>query len=81
MFNKNFKTYRNLALIAQIGIMMAVYIVGSIVAGHYIDEWLNSSPIGLLVCLLLGVIAAFYNVFKMLFKIGGKEEDSDPWKK
>ncbi len=81
MFKKNFKAYRNLALLGQIGIMMAVYIVGAIVVGHYLDVRLNSSPIALLVCLLLGIITAFYNVFKLLFKIGSEKEDNDSWKK
>ncbi len=61
--------------------MMALYIVGAVLFGNYLDNFFNSSPLALLVCLLIGIVAAFYNVFKLLFKVGRKKEDDDPWKK
>ncbi len=76
-----FKIYQNLALLSQVGIMMALYIVGAVLFGNYLDNFFNSSPLALLVCLLIGIVAAFYNVFKLLFKVGRKKEDDDPWKK
>ncbi len=76
-----FKTYQGLALISQIGISMALYIIGAVLLGNYIDNFFNSSPLALLVCLLLGIAAAFYNIFKLLFKVADKNKDDDPWKK
>ncbi len=76
-----FKNYQNLALLSQVGIMMAVYIVGAVLLGNYLDGVLNSSPFALLTCLLVGIAAAFYNVFKLLLKVADKKKDDDPWKK
>ncbi len=77
----NFKIYQNLALLSQVGILMTVYIVGAVVLGNYVDGVFNSSPLALLVFLLIGIVAAFHNVFKLLMKIGTKKEEDDPWKK
>ncbi len=59
---------------------MAIYIVGAVLLGNFFDNLFNSAPLALLFCLLTGIVAAFYNVFKLLFKVGAKKED-DPWKK
>lgn len=81
MSKHNFRMYENLALLSQVGIMMAVYIVGSVMLGNFIDEKLGTSPLFLIGLLLLGLAAAFYNVFKMLYKVGTNSKEQDKWKK
>ncbi len=79
--NNNFKIFQNLALLSQIGLMMAVYIVGSVMLGGFLDDKFGTSPILMILCLLIGIVAAFFNVFRMLFKIGATSGEEDKWKK
>lgn len=53
-----------LSLISQLGIMMLVSIFGCFFIGKYIDNKLNTSPIFMLVFLVLGVGGAFMSVYK-----------------
>ena len=52
------------SLISQLGIMMLVSIFGCFFIGKYIDNKLNTSPIFMLIFLVLGVGGAFMSVYK-----------------
>jgi ATP synthase protein I len=41
-------------------------ILGGVLLGHWLDGKLNTSPILLLVGLVLGLVAAFWGVYQML---------------
>lgn len=69
------------AMISQVGITFVLYVVGSVVAGNFIDDKLSTSPLFLIVFIVVGIIAAFYNIFKMLMKLAAKEGEDDKWKK
>ena len=51
------------ALLAQMGITIAICIGLSILIGYYLDRFLGTSPWLLLVFIILGIIAAFKSVF------------------
>ena len=53
-----------LSLISQLGIMMVVSIFGCFFVGKFIDNKLNTSPIFMLIFLVLGVGGAFMSVYK-----------------
>ena len=53
-----------LSLITQLGIMMLVSIFGCFFIGKFIDNKLNTSPIFMLIFLVLGVGGAFMSVYK-----------------
>lgn len=53
-----------LSLLSQIGIMMLVSIFGCFFIGRFIDDKLNTSPIFMLIFLLLGIGGAFMSVYK-----------------
>jgi len=57
------------------------YVGGSIVlgvfAGLWLDSKLNTAPILVIVGLLLGLVVAFYGVWKMLAPFIGKERDKE----
>ncbi len=59
------RSVTGLALITQIGISFAVTIGGCIFLGKIIDDWLHTSPWFLLIFIVLGVGAAFRNLFHM----------------
>jgi len=57
------------------------YVGGSIVlgvfAGLWLDSKLNTAPILVIVGLLLGLVVAFYGVWKMLAPFIGKKRDKE----
>ncbi len=78
---KKLRVFQNLALITQVGLTLSVYIIGAVFIGSFIDKKLNTAPLFLLICLIVGLAAAFFNMYRMLLKIGTKKGDEDKWKK
>lgn len=60
--NKN-NPWMNLALITQLGISMFIPIAGMFFLGRYLDSRLGTEPLLLFVLTILGVLAAFRNLF------------------
>lgn len=55
----------------------ACVIVG-VVGGYFLDKWLGTKPIFILIGMILGVVAGFYGMFKMLlplYKASGIQKD------
>lgn len=69
---------RALALLEQVGFSMAVPIFLCVFLGIFIDNITNKSPLFLIIFILLGVGAAFRNLFYIIgkeAKRGEKERD------
>lgn len=63
---KNYKdTYRNLALISQIGLSVITPILMGVFLGQFIDEKLSKNGIFSILFLILGAGAGFMNLFKI----------------
>ncbi|AOY75576.1 AtpZ/AtpI family protein [Clostridium formicaceticum] len=58
----------NLALISQIGISMIIPIIGGLYIGRWLDTKVGTQPIFLFVFIVMGVGAAFVNLFKITTK-------------
>jgi F0F1-type ATP synthase assembly protein I len=58
--------WRYLALVGEVGFILAVCIGGGLLAGVLLDRWLGSSPALTLVLLLAGIAAGFLQVFRLL---------------
>ncbi|MDI6815430.1 MAG: AtpZ/AtpI family protein [Dehalococcoidales bacterium] len=58
-----------------IGFYIGVCIVLGVVAGLWLDSRLNTEPILVIVGLLLGVVVAFYGVYRMLLPFTGNKRD------
>jgi ATP synthase protein I len=54
--------------------LLAGVLVGAFI-GWWIDRWLNSSPIALLVLTLLGTVAGFWNVYRFAARPTGGSRD------
>lgn len=54
-----------LSLISQVGLMMAIPIIGCMLLGNYLDNLLGTNVILLLVFTVLGMLAAFRNLYKL----------------
>ena len=69
VMNKNWmKALKNLSLISEVGISMVVPILGCLMLGNYIDKRFNSSPLFLFIFIVIGVGAAFLNLYKLTIK-------------
>ncbi len=64
MNKKSFKTYKNLALITQIGLEMVLPIIASVWLGQKIMQMMNWGSIVLLISILMGVTISFLNLFR-----------------
>jgi ATP synthase protein I len=57
-------TWRALAELSSIGMMMVLATVIGLVAGYYADRWLGTEPWLLLVGLIFGIAAGFVSLFR-----------------
>jgi ATP synthase protein I len=60
------KYVKLLALVSSMGISMVLAIVIGITVGYYLDKWLHTSPVFLLIFLVLGIIAGFRNIYVIM---------------
>ena len=74
MGKKDFRMYENLALLSQVGIMMVVPIIGGLFIGKWLDGWLGTSPLFLLICVLTGAASSFVSLYKFTMAAGRKDK-------
>lgn len=63
-----------LALVSQVGLVMAVAIVGGVFGGIYLDPWLGGTGLVIALGALVGVGAGMYGVYSLLSR-------ELPWKR
>ena len=68
---------RNLTLVSQLGFNMITPILLCTLLGVFIDERLNTTPIFFIILMILGVAAAFRNLFYHTSKQIKKEEKNE----
>ncbi len=64
----DYKSLKNLALLSQVGVMMAVPIIGCVILGSYLDSKFGTQILFLIIFTLLGVGAAFRNLYILALK-------------
>lgn len=67
----------NLALLSQVGIMMIVPIFGGVFIGQFLDRKFGNGSLFLIVGIVLGVGAAFRNLYQLAQTKGREYEDSE----
>ena len=60
-----------------VGFFIGGSIVLGVFAGRWLDSRLDTSPILVLVGLLLGIVVAFYGVYRMLLPLIGSKRDKE----
>ncbi|PAB58298.1 AtpZ/AtpI family protein [Anaeromicrobium sediminis] len=60
--------FKNLTLVSQLGIIMVVTIGGCLYIGKYLDQLIGTRYIFMLIFIILGVISAFLNIYKLIIK-------------
>ena len=58
----------NFALVSQLGIIMVTTIFISVLIGLYLDKWFQTTFIFTLIFSVLGVLAAFRNMYYQVMK-------------
>jgi ATP synthase protein I len=56
--------------------LVAGVLVGGFI-GWWIDRWLNSSPFGLLIMLMVGMVAGFWNVYRIAMRPTGSSSSKE----
>jgi ATP synthase protein I len=55
-----------LALVGEVGVVIAASIGGGLLAGVLLDRWLGTGPVLTVVLLLAGIAAGFLQMFRLL---------------
>lgn len=72
---KKYGFLANFALVSQIGVMMVIPIILGVWLGGIIDNKLGTAPLFLIIFMILGVGAAFRNIYLVVYKQFEKKED------
>lgn len=72
---KKYGFLANFALVSQIGVMMVIPIVLGVWLGGIMDKKLGTSPLFLIIFMILGVGSAFRNIYLTVYKQFEKKED------
>ena len=75
--NKKYGFLANFALVSQIGIMMVMPIILGVWLGNWIDKKLGTGALFLIIFMILGIGAAFRNVYLTVYKQFQKKEDDE----
>jgi len=57
-----------LGLVTQLGVSMFACLFLGVIAGRALDNWLNTSPLFLIILILLGAVAAFKVLYDLIIK-------------
>jgi F0F1-type ATP synthase assembly protein I len=72
---KHFKTFYALSLAWQMGFLVTAPIVGFLVIGFFVDEYLGTQPVALLGGLVIGLVVTVYEVYHLLAPLINDAED------
>lgn len=65
----NTKIIKELAPYMNLGLQMAITICLAALLGWWLDGWLQTKPLMVLICSLLGIGVALYSFFKTIFDL------------
>ena len=71
----DFKSLQNLALITQVGFIMIIPIIGGVYLGSYLDKRFGTGSLFLFIFIIIGVITAFMNLFKITIRKSKNKKD------
>ena len=63
--------------VTGLGFYVGSSIILGVFAGRWLDTRLDSAPVWIIVGLFLGLVVAFYGVWKMLLPLMGKKRDKE----
>lgn len=72
--NRKTEGLENYVLITQVGLSMVIPILLGVYIGKKLDDHFNESPLFLLIFIMIGIIASFANLFKIVGKSSGDKK-------
>ena len=70
MKNDGGQLLRALSLVTTLGFMLVIHIGVGLFGGHWLDQFLGSSPWGILIGAFLGVVSGFRAIYKKIVDEG-----------
>ena len=67
--NNNFRFLKALSLVAQLGLSMAIPIILCLFIGKWLESLINTSPILMIIFILIGVASAFRNLYILINRV------------
>lgn len=68
------KAMKWMTLISQIGITMVANIMVGLFIGKYLDQWLHTSPLFLLLFVFIGFFSGIKSVYLLIIKIDKRDK-------
>jgi ATP synthase protein I len=71
------KFLKSLSVLSSVGISVVLAIAIGVLIGLKLDEWLGTKPWFFFIFLIIGIIAAFRNIFIIVSREVGKDESGE----
>lgn len=71
---ENKKIISSLAAYGQLGVSMAMCVIVGFLTGKFLDNIFSTSPVFLIIFIIIGIIASYQTLFKITKKEWTKEE-------
>ena len=68
-------------LVTELGLGMAGSILFCLLLGYYLDKWLNTKPVFIIIFILLGVVGGGYNAYRRIMETVRLNEKDEPGKR
>ena len=68
------KAMKWMTLMSQVGITMVANIMVGLFIGKYIDQWLHTSPLFLLLFIFIGFFSGIKSVYLLIIKIDKRDK-------
>lgn len=68
---------KNLVLITQVGLSLAIPIIVGVLLGGFIDKRLKTGWIFSIIFLFLGIVSGFYNTYKLIMSLNKPEKGEE----
>jgi len=78
MANDNYKDlFKELTLVTQLGLTMVGSILLCFAIGYFLDKWLGTRGIFLIIFIILGVIGGGFTVYRQILQLYEKRDNND----
>ncbi|MBW2060668.1 MAG: AtpZ/AtpI family protein [Deltaproteobacteria bacterium] len=78
MANGNYKDlFKELTLVTQLGLTMVGSILLCFAIGYFLDKWLGTRGIFLIIFIILGVIGGGFTVYRQILQLYEKRDNND----
>lgn len=72
------KEFGPVILVTELGLGMVGSILFCLLLGYYLDKWLNTKPVFIIIFILLGVVGGGYNAYRRIMETVKLNEKDEP---